>query len=1644
MLNKYRLISIIVFFLLTDISLQASSLSSPITNRPDPFGPLPSNSRTTNIFWINRSGYVDYVDIIYKSTSIMRRLNNQNTAAGTGNIRITNIWNGTNDSTAQCVSGTYDAKIKVSRIATYDSKVPPSGDYTEFMEPRDLACDKLGNVYVLDRTLQTVQKFSTDGALIWKYTFATGTANGQVNFSTIQVGGLTVDTNYYFYIADQGASRGRIQQFDQSGNWVATIGGSATFDNGDDDFSGLGYDKNNGEVFTTSLASEDMMRVICSSMSLGNQQTRLANGTDIKDVAIANNGDVYGVTGTTIRRITRANFTGNGNSWITYNTTLADAMSITVRSNYLYVAGAGANQIRKHSLVGVALETRGSFGYGNTNFWSPSGIAWDSKNDLIWVSDTSNQRLVCYSIDSSGNLVYSKKIETSPYSLRNPLDIALDEDANIFIVDNGHCKIKKFDQFGNYLMEFGGRGYGNGKFIDPRGIAVDDAGFLYVSDYGTGNGSDAEDQIERFNSSGTFISATNHTDGRGMASFNRNGTNYIIAIGQNDGATADNTIRVYNTNFRVIQTFRDGTYNYDYMDLDRDFSGRFYCVDAVPPAWVYSYASTASGSTAPTIDSIGGTRAGLAIDSYGSLWIPDQGSDDCEVRQTYAVGVPTTLLYSFGSLGSSDGQFNNPAGAAIRLRELPYAWAHFWVVDSGNNRVEKFIINWSDEVTEPVTISTIGSPTVTAAYPDTSSSNTRYIDGVYYSRAGKTTFKVYFSQNMNTNIKPTIQYVTADNYTYDINRTSFMGNVWTGTAWIATGHDGSADIKVENAQNTFGSNLNPNPTVVNDTFVIDTIAPSINILNPLDGTVTTLTNILIDGSTEAEIRVDVFNWSSLTGGTLISSKSNINTDGTGYYMYNTLKLKTPKDSTNYLTAQARDKAGNWSSEHSPRHLVRCIDAIGYAYVEPSTNRRLGDKGSPPIIFTWQANADMVNTTVTVDVPSGWSPPSTNRGSAGYVRLQSYSGISFTTGKTLWTSPSYPGRFKVNCNSINSGGYFKITYGTNALTMVSNSYSTAIGLNEWVARATNATTQFTNIWLPPKKVSEALGKSMKIAVKGKALKVSYTNIIPTQTYRGASDVSAIRILFINSNNFHSDQVNSFVLNTENAAQQQVNANTRLSSVTLYTSGNFYLGPFSVGASPQINFDLTSSPLIVAGKKTNRLDVRMNILNTTTATDIRFSIGSKNDIMAKNYLNYPSVDIDVTGNFPIRTTYAVIRSNLPVRRMNTGRSNFMPGWVDIKQKNVNAMQVILFNTNNQVNDIEVLQMNIKVENDINGGLIPNSVIDKVVLQKKNSGPIYAQKTPVESTGDTIYLNVSSLYIPQRTSITCDYKVDIKTNVSATNFQLNISARTNIKARDKIMYNTVTNFAYTGYSFPMRTGYAEIAHHFQITHKTNAIIDTWSPVNVRVLNVSNRLVRRYGGGIALDTDGTATAISWTNNYVYAGIFLDGGALSDTATYQFNPSDNGMVTLSIKDTLVESVNISVTDVYIRDNNLEGNLNFIGRPNIKVSKSVFPLTARPFETLTYTFIYSNASLYPALNFAMIENMPTNTIYITNSAEISNTPHAGTANIYYSTNRTNAVWYNNNFDNATNRMKIQRIRWILTSPVNSAQTGILKFKAIIK
>jgi len=76
--------------------------------------------------------------------------------------------------------------------------------------------------------------------------------------------------------------------------------------------------------------------------------------------------------------------------------------------------------------------------------------------------------------------------------------LAVDNAGNIFVADTNNDRLQKFSPAGLFLSVIGKRGSGPGQFLEPGGIAVDSGGNIYVSDV-------ANNRIQKLKPDGSFL-----------------------------------------------------------------------------------------------------------------------------------------------------------------------------------------------------------------------------------------------------------------------------------------------------------------------------------------------------------------------------------------------------------------------------------------------------------------------------------------------------------------------------------------------------------------------------------------------------------------------------------------------------------------------------------------------------------------------------------------------------------------------------------------------------------------------------------------------------------------------------------------------------------------------------------------------------------------------------------------------------------------------------------------------------------------------------------------------------------------------------------------------------------------------------------
>ena len=245
------------------------------------------------------------------------------------------------------------------------------------------------------------------------------------------------------------------------------------------------------------------------------------------------------------------------------------------------------------------------------------------RGDEVLALDTGGRVLV---LGAGGKLLRQWQMPDS--EVGQPEGLCLLDDGRIAVADTHYHRVVLFDAQGRLLATLGSRGTGPGQFIYPVAVAQDDAGHLYVSEYG-GN-----DRVQKLTARGEFVLAFG-SFGTGRGQFQR------------PGGLAWHAGKVYVAdafNSRVLVYSDSGGFVGVLGGADRPLSLRF--------------------------------PYDITVAADGALYIIEYGAG----RLT-KVTLSGAVLGRYGATGKGEGQFHTPWGLAVdpRLRVL--------VADTGNRRI---------------------------------------------------------------------------------------------------------------------------------------------------------------------------------------------------------------------------------------------------------------------------------------------------------------------------------------------------------------------------------------------------------------------------------------------------------------------------------------------------------------------------------------------------------------------------------------------------------------------------------------------------------------------------------------------------------------------------------------------------------------------------------------------------------------------------------------------------------------------------------------------------------------------------------------------------------------------------------------------
>lgn len=275
-----------------------------------------------------------------------------------------------------------------------------------------------------------------------------------------------------------------------------------------------------------------------------------------------------------------------------------------------------------------AVRVIGSRGVGVGEFNKPRSIAADTLGRFYVVDMTG--RVQRFGVSGGFEVLW----QMPQTDLGKPKGMAVEPGGNVVVLEPHYSRVNHFTSGGLLVSQWGRPGQAAGEFAQPRAVALNSQGEIYVAEFG------GAERVQRFSRGGTNWIASWGGHGSGPSQFNRP-----------EGITVDASDQVLvadSCNHRV-QIF--------------DRTGRF--------LREFGKAGKGPGDLSYPYD--------VCVDRQGRIYVCEFGNSRVQVFSTDG-----RSLEMLGKAGDQVGEMNNPWSLTLDSA------GNLFVADSGNHRVLRF------------------------------------------------------------------------------------------------------------------------------------------------------------------------------------------------------------------------------------------------------------------------------------------------------------------------------------------------------------------------------------------------------------------------------------------------------------------------------------------------------------------------------------------------------------------------------------------------------------------------------------------------------------------------------------------------------------------------------------------------------------------------------------------------------------------------------------------------------------------------------------------------------------------------------------------------------------------------------------------
>lgn len=431
-----------------------------------------------------------------------------------------------------------------------------------------------GRIYVADTGNSRIIVLDADGAFLWVFS-GDGSLPGQLDAPL----DVVLGPDNRVYVADTGNSR--VQVFNSDGIFLygfpVTKADKVTRLN-----PGRIASDNAGFIYVSDpdnslIVKYDRVGNVVKEYSLANDGVAvdaygalyIVNAREGKVREVSRTGDILGAFGTR----------GKGKSeFLKLRGIAIDAAGL------LYLADEGNKKITVIRIEGehpaAALpkaQPLGRFNLkGPVKKYSCKSDVFSVRPDLsvaAWLPETREAVL----LDAAGKKTTLMRSGDQQGQVKNPRGLAVDPKGLLYVSDTGNSRVQIFNADGTYANSFGEKagfmsgGLKEGKFDNPTGLTVNSKGVVYVAD--TGN-----KRVQAFNSDGVFLFAVGPAVGK-------------IALQKPVGVRTDESRNLYildsalkkvivtDAGGKLLRVWDDSGLLQDPAAIDYDGKGYFYILD---------------------------------------------------------------------------------------------------------------------------------------------------------------------------------------------------------------------------------------------------------------------------------------------------------------------------------------------------------------------------------------------------------------------------------------------------------------------------------------------------------------------------------------------------------------------------------------------------------------------------------------------------------------------------------------------------------------------------------------------------------------------------------------------------------------------------------------------------------------------------------------------------------------------------------------------------------------------------------------------------------------------------------------------------------------------------------------------------------